>query len=402
MTSRPPHFRQIERSLPLPYTLAMASTAPSINAPTLRHALPFWAALLLVPLVIVCAAVGGWWILLIPGATWLLFSGLDSLLGRDRSNLSAHTPESELFWYRLITLIWPFVQFGLLVGMLAYVPAAGHLSVLEEVGLFFGVGVLTGTIGITYAHELMHRHSRFERWLGDLLMAMVMYSHFRSEHLLVHHRYVGTPRDAVTARYSESFPRFFARVIPGSFVSAWRAERAMLARKGLPWWDRSNPFWRYWALQFAFLLTAVLVGGWAGVALFLYQASVAIWQLEIVNYVEHYGLTRKSLGGGRYDPVRPHHSWNATHKASNWLLINLQRHSDHHTKPARPFPLLQSGTAEQAPELPFGYPVMTMVAMVPPLWRKVMNPRVRKWRAMYYPEITDWWPYTRAETPMPR
>lgn len=366
------------------------------------HALPFWSSLALVPVAIGAVMAGGWWILAIPASTWLLFAALDAVFGHDRANLPPDTPEVALSLHRLVTLVWPPVQLALLLGMLAYVPRAAHLSGIEEIGVFFGIGVLTGTVGITYAHELMHRPGRIERWLGDLLLAMVLYGHFRSEHLLVHHTHVGTPRDAVTARYSEGFPRFFARVLPGSLVSAWRTETARLNRKERPWWDRANPFWRYGGLQALFLLVALLVGGWAGLALFVYQAFVAIWQLEVVNYVEHYGLTRKHLGEGRYEPVRPHHSWNATHCASNRLLINLQRHSDHHAKPGRPFPLLQSGEGDEVPELPHGYPVMTLAAMWPPLWRRIMNPRVRKWRAMYYPEITDWVPYTRAENPAPR
>jgi len=231
---------------------------------------------------------------------------------------------------------------------------------------------------------------------------MVLYSHFRSEHLLVHHRYVGTPRDPVTARYNEGFHRFFPRVLIGSLKSSFKAEKDMLARKSLPWTDLSNPFFRYWALQGGMLLLALLIGGWLGVALFIWQAWIAIWQLELVNYVEHYGLTRKHQGEGKYEHVKPHHSWNAAHKASNWLLINLQRHSDHHYKPDRRFPLLQNYTDAEAPQLPFGYPIMTIAAMIPPVWKRVMNPRVRKWRDMYYPEITNWQPYNKAKNPLPR
>ena len=123
---------------------------------------------------------------------------------------------------------------------------------------------------------------------------------------------------------------------------------------------------------------------------------------ELVNYVEHYGLTRKYLGDGRYEHVQPRHSWNAAHKVSNWLLINLQRHSDHHYKPNRRFALFQNYTQVDAPQLPHSYPIMTMAAMAPPIWRKIMNPRVQRWRDMYYPEITDWRPYNKAALPMPR
>lgn len=381
-------------------TDAPAPLAPSELAKFSR-ALPFWLSLALVPLAWIGAAYGGWALVLVPVATWYLFTLLDAALGLNTENADLSAREPDLFWYRLITTIWVPVQFVLLASLLWYIPQAEHLNTLERVGVFFGVGVITGTVGINYSHELMHQKNKTERWLADILLAMVLYSHFRSEHLLVHHRYVATPRDPVTARYNEGFHRFYPRVLRECWLSAFRAEKAMLARREMPWYARGNPFWRYWALQLGFLVLAVVLGGWSGVGLFLVQAGVAIWQLELVNYIEHYGLTRKHLGGGKYEHVQPRHSWNAAHKASNWLLINLQRHSDHHYKPDRRFPVLQNYGPQDAPQLPYGYPLMTMVAMMPPLWRRVMNPRVRQWRATYYPEITDWQPYRTASNPEP-
>ncbi|MEJ6393390.1 alkane 1-monooxygenase [Gymnodinialimonas sp. 2305UL16-5] len=375
---------------------------PADTLAKFHRALPFWLCLMLIPVVWIAAALGGWWLLLVPASTWWLFSVLDQIAGLETQNADPTTPDDQLFWYRLITLIWPPLQFITLFGVIWYASRAEHLGSWELAGLAFGLGVMSGTIGITYSHELMHQRPKLERWLADVLLAMVLYSHFRSEHLLVHHRYVGTPRDPVTARYNEGFHRFFLRVLRGSWVSAFAAEKAMLARKSLPWWDRSNPFWRYWALQAGFLGLAALIGGWVGVAMFLGQAATAIWQLELTNYIEHYGLTRKYLGDGKYEHVQPRHSWNSAQKASNWLLINLARHSDHHYKPDRRFPLLQTYTEADAPQFPYGYPVMTAVAMVPPLWRRVMNPRVRRWRAMYYPEVTDWQAYNKALHPLPR
>ncbi len=375
---------------------------PSGQVARLHRALPFWLSLALVPVVLVAAKYGGWALVLPPLASWGAFSALDLIVGPDRENADPQTQDAQLFWYKLITLLWFPLQFCVTFGLIWYVDATNHLNSLEKILLFFGVGILSGTIGINYSHELMHQKNRLERWFGDLLLAIVLYSHFRSEHLLVHHRYVGTPRDPVTARYNEGFHQFFPRVLVQCFLSAWRAEKAMLARKGLPVTDGANPFWRYWAMQGGFLLLAMLLGGWAGIGLFLYQAFVAIWQLELVNYIEHYGLTRKHLGNGMYEHVQPRHSWNSAEKASNWLLINLQRHSDHHYKPDRRFPLLQNHSESDAPQLPHGYPVMTMAAMVPPLWRRIMNPRVRRWRGLYYPEITDWTTYKSASNPMPR
>ncbi|SLN35005.1 alkane 1-monooxygenase [Pseudooctadecabacter jejudonensis] len=378
---------------------------PIVSQSKMAHisrAAPFWLSAALIPLAWFGAIVGGWTVLLLPVATWYLFSAIDALAGTYEENADLETPEEDLFWYRAITIVWAPLQFITLFGILWYVTASGHLSGLEMFGLFFGIGVISGTIGITYAHELCHQRPKLERWMGDILLAMVLYSHFRSEHLLVHHRYVATPRDPVTARYNEGFHRYFPRVLRQQPVSAFKAEAAMLARKKLPWHDRSNPFWKYAALQLGMLTLAVLIGGWIGLGLFAWQAFIAIWQLELVNYVEHYGLTRKHLGDGKYEHVKPHHSWNASQLASNWLLINLQRHSDHHYKPDRRFPLLQTYDQNEAPQLPYGYPIMTMAAMMPPVWRRVMNPRVRAWRKQYYPEIEDWAPYKAATNPMPR
>ena len=367
-----------------------------------QRALPFWISLGLLPLAWISAVYGGWTVLLLPVVTWYFFAALDGFIGLELENADLSASEDDLFWYKAITVAWAPLQFLTLFGLIWYASSTDHLSMLETFFVFFGMGVISGTVGINYSHELMHQKNKLERWMADILLAMVLYSHFRSEHLLVHHRYVGTPRDPVTARYNEGFHQFYPRVLRESLRSAFAAERDMLARKNLPWHHRSNPFWKYACLQGVMVILAFAIGGWSGVAMFLIQAGVAIWQLELVNYVEHYGLTRKHLGDGKYEHVLPQHSWNAAQKASNWLLINLQRHSDHHYKPDRRFPLLQNYTEADAPQLPYGYPVMTIAAMIPPLWKRIMNPRVKAWRTQYYPEISDWQPYNMHATPLPR
>ncbi|HSG35910.1 MAG TPA: alkane 1-monooxygenase [Paracoccaceae bacterium] len=375
---------------------------PANSTASFAKALPFWISLLFPPLVWWVCQTGGWAILSLPAGAMALFILIDAVAGATQDSLDPETAEADLFWYRLITLVWAPLQFVMIFGALAAVAPSGDLSTFEKWGIFVGVGFVAGAIGIVYAHELMHQKPKIERLMGDLLMCMVLYGHFRTEHLLVHHRYVGTPRDAVTARYNESFYRFFLRVLPGSLISAFRAEQAMLLRAGLPWWSARNPFWRYLAFQSGFLGLAALIGGWLGLWLFVTQAFVAVFYLELINYVEHYGLTRKHLGGGKYEHVKPRHSWNSDYKVSNWLLINLQRHSDHHYKPDRRFPLLQTYGPQDAPQLPSGYPFIAALALIPPIWRRKMNPRVRKWRAMYYPEITDWVPYKTGTNPLPR
>ena len=380
----------------------MSRSLPATEVHRFRNALPFWLSLTTIPFVVLGAVEGGWTVFLLPLYVWGVFDILDLLLGLNTDNADTDTAEKDLFWYRLITILWLPVQLCLQFGLIWYVTHAGHLGTWEKIALFFGLGVMAGAVGIVYAHELLHQRNRFERWLGDLLLASVLYSHFRTEHLLVHHRYVGTPRDAVSARYNQGFHRFFLHVITDGPRSAWHAEKLLLARAGRPVRHRSNPFWRYGALQAGALALACALGGWQGLALFMWQALVAVWQLELVDYIEHYGLTRRYLGDDRYEHIQPHHSWNSAHRASNWFLINLQRHSDHHYKPDRRFPLLQTYGADAAPQLPYGYPLMGIVALAPPVWRRVMNPRVRAWRKQFYPDITDWTPYTDGSLPPPK
>jgi len=380
----------------------MTSVSEHQNPSRLAAAAPFWLSLTMVPLAFLAATQGTWALWLMPLGVPLIYAVIDGIVGSDVSNADPNTPDSALYWHRMITLIWPPIQIATIFGILFYVTQSGHLTRVGEWFLFIGLGVMSGAVGINYSHELMHQKPKLERWLADILLGSVMYGHFRSEHLLVHHRYVGTRKDPVTARYNENFHYFFPRVVYQCLVSAFKAEKAMLARKNLPWWHHTNPFWRYWALELGFCVLAFSIAGWWGVFLFLTQAYYAILYLEVVNYTEHYGLTRKHLGDGKYEHVKPQHSWNADPKVSNWLLINLQRHSDHHFKPDRRFPLLQTYDADDAPQLPYSYPAMGFIALYPPLWRKIMNPRVRAWRQRYYPEIEDWTPYNKATNPMPR
>lgn len=361
----------------------------------------FAVSLVLAPLVIVSAVFGGWTIVLVQFYGLVISSILDRILGNNNTNPDPETEEAALRGHRLLTMIWLPIQIFFVYFAIAAATRFGHLTGFEAVLLMVAVGIASSEVGIVYAHELIHQKNRLERTIGDALLAMVLFGHFRTKHLLIHHRYVGTPADPVTARYNEGFYAFFPRAVYQGFLAAWKLEAERLRRKGLPASDRSNPFWRYGLWSLGFLVLALLVGGWTGVGLFLIQAFVAVSFLELTNYVEHYGLVRKHLGGGKYEPVRPHHSWNSPREFTNYLLINLQRHSDHHYKPERRFPVLQTYDVSKAPQAPFGYPLLTAVALVPPLWFRLMNPRVRKWRAMYYPEITDWSAYKTATNPVP-
>ncbi len=372
----------------------MTSLGPKSD---LIAALPYLMPIAHIPMLAIAAIYGGWTLWLAPVYGILISSTLDKFFGENTTNLDPQTPDNELFWRKLIVLIWFPLQLLLLIGTLWAVTRSNHLVLHERIALMAETGLITGAVGIVFAHELIHQKNRWEQRLGEWLLISVLYGHFKSEHVIVHHRYVGTPRDPVTARYNESFYHFFARVLPGCLISAWHAEVERLGVKRLPFWHWSNPFWRYGIGQVLAVSVAFVIGGWAGVGYFILQALVAILVLEQVNYTEHYGLTRKLLENGKYEPVRPHHSWNASHRVSNYLLINLQRHSDHHARPDRRYPLLQTYGPDDAPQLPFGYPIMTAMSFNPWLWRRVMNKRVRQWRKDHYPEIVKWRSQSLAE-----
>ena len=170
----------------------MTSIPLTPNISRMTSAAPFWLSILLLPLVAISAANGGWTLLLVPLATWYLFSVLDVIVGHNKENADPNTPDDQLFWYRAITIIWAPLQVALIFGTMIYVFATGHLAAWEQWALFVGIGVISGAIGINYSHELMHQKPTLERWMADILLASVLYSHFRSEHLLVHHRYVAT------------------------------------------------------------------------------------------------------------------------------------------------------------------------------------------------------------------
>lgn len=338
--------------------------------------------LLFVPLLVLAVEYGGLFILGVPLFGYLLIPFTDLLLKNFKSN-DLVTDAKENLSLTLIQL-WPLIQLLLLLYCIYSFSKSPTILPTEFISIAAITGIITGSIGITFAHELMHKKSYRERWLADILMALVLYGHFRSEHMLIHHRYVGTPRDAATARFNENFFKFLLRVIPGCFLSAWNVEKTRLNKSGMKAYSIKNPFWRYFGLALFFIGIAVSLGGPLGVLFFIIQALVAIVHLELANYIEHYGLRRKSIDTDRFESTKTHHSWNSSEKASNWLLINLQLHSDHHAKSNRNFIDLQDHPEAQAPQLPFGYPVMILLSLIPPVWFKIMNPRVAAWEKRFY------------------
>jgi alkane 1-monooxygenase len=234
---------------------------------------------------------------------------------------------------------------------------------------------MIGSIGITAAHELVHKHERFSKIFGRLGLANVSYLHFEIAHIRGHHVRVGTDQDQSTAWLGESVYHFFLRTVPGCLKLSWELERSKLNRRGSPAISPKNQMIQFALLHCAYIFGIWYLGGPAGIAFFLLQAGVAVFLLETVSYIEHYGLLRGKGVDGKYAPMSPANSWDCYGRFSNYLVFQLQRHADHHSFPTRDFSSLR--TASEAPRLPVGYPLLLGIAMVPPWWRRLMNPRVQ-------------------------
>lgn len=272
--------------------------------------------------------------------------------------------------------LWTAAQLGL-IGYGLFEVTFGARTPVELVGMTISIGILTGGFGITIAHELIHRPNRRERALAEVLMLSVSYPHWLVEHVLGHHKHVATPNDPASARRGESLYAFLPRTLWGTLKSAWQLEGKRIKSLGIAPWSLANRRFRYSLIMAAIYAGLGLGLGAAAVLFFLAQGLIAAVLLEIINYVEHYGLARKETVPGKYERVRPAHSWNSPHRLTGYLLFNLPRHADHHYLAARPYPILRH--MEDSPILPAGYATMVLLASVPPLWRRVMDPRVDAW-----------------------
>ena len=299
---------------------------------------------------------------------------LDGLLGEDRNNPpEAVVPLLEADrYYRWLTWATVPLHFVSLVGC-AWWAGTQALSWWALVLLAYVAGAGSG-LGINTGHELGHKQTRTEQWLARLVLAVPAYGHFTVEHVRGHHRWVSTPQDHASARMGEGIYRFACRELPGGIRRAWELETQRLARDGRSAWSVRNTLLQSYAITAVLQGGLVVAFGWTMLPFLAIHNLVAWWQLTSANYVEHYGLLRQRLADGRYEAPRPHHSWNTNHLVTNLVLFHLQRHSDHHAHPLRRYQSLRH--FEQVPQLPSGYFGMFPLAYVPPLWFRVMDPRL--------------------------
>lgn len=350
----------------------------------------FFTAFIIPTLAILGFYGGGAWNYLAVVFVFFIIPLADFLIGEDPENMDETEARaiSEKFYYRLITYIWAVFQL-LFLFWGAWVASTHSMNTVEWIGFLLSFALVTGGIGITVAHELGHKKSKIERFYARMILMTVAYMHFYIEHNKGHHVYVATPRDPATSRKGEHFYAFWFRSVFGSYTSAWKLETSRLERKGKPFWSLSNQMIWYTLLPFMFcaLLTAgaaFLQGEfiWQVPLFFFIQSFLAFSLLEIVNYIEHYGIVRREIAPGKYERVNPMHSWNSNHRLSNFFLFQLQRHSDHHANAIKRYQVLKH--YDESPQLPSGYPTMILMASVPPLWFKWMNPKLQEWEENVY------------------
>ncbi|MGI3187157.1 alkane 1-monooxygenase [Nioella aestuarii] len=330
--------------------------------------MPIWryAFATLIPLALLLAGAlwGGWWAGLALIWLTLLAAGLDHLLTPPRGPVghsSAADPLSVVLALGHVALL----------ALTAHAFGAPSRSIAEQITLLLAAGSFLGQVSHPNAHELIHRSPRALRRLGGVVYSSMLFGHHVSAHRLVHHTHVGTPDDPNTPRPGESFWAFLPRAWIGSFRAGLAAERARDARRRGP-----NPYLWYLSGSAVTLGLAVLLGGPGGAAGLVALALLAHVQILLSDYVQHYGLSRKRLANGKWEPVAARHSWNAPRGFTSYLMVNAPAHSDHHMHPDTPYDALQ--TPVSAPTLPWSMPVMAMLATMPRRWRKVMDKRAAK------------------------
>ena len=304
----------------------------------------------------------------------LIIPTIDTLIGQDANNPSNENVkrlEQDRYYSRLVKSFIP-LQYAANIYA-AYLVGRPQTSLLDKIFLGISMGMVNG-IAVNTAHELSPKSSKIDHLLSHLALAPTGYNHFRVEHPYGHHKRAATPEDPASSRMGETFYEFWPRTVKGSFKSALQIETQRLKREGKSFWSKDSELLQGWGMSAAFH-SALLARFGTGIIPYLAtQAFYGISLFEIINYIEHYGLLRQKDAQGKYERTMPEHSWNNNNIVTNLFLYQLQRHSDHHAYPTRPFQALRH--FDEAPELPSGYASMLLPAMIPPLWFKIMDKRV--------------------------
>ncbi|ENV33122.1 alkane 1-monooxygenase [Acinetobacter gerneri DSM 14967 = CIP 107464 = MTCC 9824] len=304
----------------------------------------------------------------------IIIPTIDTIVGKDKNNPTAEDIkllEKDPYYSRLVK---SFIPLQYIANVYAcYLVSRKNTSLLDKILLGISMGAING-IAINTAHELSHKTDRIDHILSHLALVPSGYNHFRIEHPYGHHKRAATPEDPASSQMGETFYEFLPRTVIGSFKSAIEIETRRLKRKGLGFWNKENELLQGFGMSAAFHSSMLGIFGLATLPYLIAQSAYSISLFEIINYIEHYGLLRQKDENGKYERTMPEHSWNNNNIVTNLFLYQLQRHSDHHAYPTRPFQALRH--FDEAPELPSGYASMLLPALIPPIWFKMMDKRV--------------------------
>jgi alkane 1-monooxygenase len=316
-------------------------------------------------------------VFLTPVYAFVMIPLLELIFPIDTHNLSSEESEHKLkrkvfdwLLYLNLPVVYGLFFFGI------YQASTSAIATYELIGMIISVGIVLGVNGINVAHELGHRQTTNERFIAKALLLPSQYMHFYIEHNFGHHLHAATPEDPATARYNQSVYSFWLTSVTRQYFSAWKIQNKLLKNKNQSFFSVNNDMLWYVIFQTTFLVVIFALFGSIGL-LFAFSASViGFLLLETVNYIEHYGLMRLKTKSGRYERVKEMHSWNSNHVIGRIVLYELTRHSDHHFKSSKKYQILDCH--DESPQMPFGYPTSMVLAMVPPLWFRIMNKRVPK------------------------
>jgi alkane 1-monooxygenase len=314
-----------------------------------------------------------------PGSVYLAFIVIplmDQLFKPDPSNRNPNVESGFLrvFFDLLLVLNLPIIL--IIIFKFIDVLTNSDLSNGEIIGSTLNLGLVFATCGINVAHELGHRDSRIFRECARFLLLPSLYTHFTISHNYGHHKWVGSERDKVTARKNEMVFIFWIRAIIGVYTEAWQIENRRLRSQGRVTFSFRNEMLYNTVLHVLYLLVLYFFLGVQMLVLFLFAALISVLLLETIDYVEHYGIIRKRSESGMLERVSAKHSWNSNHIIGRIFLFELVRHADHHLHANKPYENLNH--IDESPQLPYGYPLSIILALIPPVWFRIMNPMVEK------------------------
>jgi alkane 1-monooxygenase len=316
---------------------------------------------------------GGVWSFTNVTFVFLIVPLIDHFSKSNPNNLSDEKKETiekqkyfdYILYFNLPILIFVIYLFGTFLDQKDF-------SLIEIIGNTWSVGIVIGTCGINVAHELGHRKSKFDQSMAQLLLTPALYTHFFVEHNRGHHKYVATTFDPATAQKGEILYFFWFKSIAKSYASAWKIQKVLLNKRKESFWSLKNTMLNLTILLFLYVLILLALFNLSSVLIIVCSGIVGVFLLETINYLEHYGLRRNILVNSGFERVKPKHSWNANFNFGRIVLYELTRHSDHHYLASKKYQLLDH--CEDSPQLPFGYPAMMLVALIPRLWFKIMDP----------------------------